>query len=316
MSMHSPHARMEILLIEDSKGDALLIEKALISALPEQHHLVKAASLTEALDVLATHRFDVALLDRSLPDAEGYSGLHSIQNRQPQLPVIYLTAFQGEEEALEMIEKGAQDYLYKDQMDGRTIKRAIQYAILRKQFEEALITRANYDMLTGLANRLLFENRLALALAKIRRQGGNMVVLFLDLDDFKKINDTLGHKGGDQALQEMGNRLKSVLRPYDTAARFGGDEFAVLLEDLPDVALGEAVAEKIIRMAAKPFRLCGKEHAIGVSIGIAGCTGEVRNDPEELMRQADEAMYAAKSRRGSYICAYDALDVSQKKLAS
>lgn len=286
---------LRILLIEDSKGDTMLIEKALHASMFAEHMLTKCVTLEEALKILSAHEFDVALLDRSLPDVEGFSGLHSIQNMAPQLPIVFLTAYKDEAVAFGAIEQGAQDYLYKDNLDGHIIRRAVQYAILRKQFEGVLIMRANFDMLTGLANRMLFESRLDMALAKMKRQPGNLALLFLDLDRFKQVNDTLGHAAGDKLLQEVGRRLKASLRPYDTAARFGGDEFAILLEGIPEMQHAGVVAEKMIQQLSAPFEIAGSAVDIGVSIGISTCATGQGSDGETLMNRADAAMYEAKT---------------------
>lgn len=293
------------MLIEDNKGDAILTERVLKNTMLGAVNISRTESLAATLKILGEDSFDIALLDRSLPDSEGFDGLYSIQNISPQLPIIFLTAYKDEKTAFEAIEQGAQDYLFKDTLDGHSIKRTIQYAILRKQFESILILRANFDMLTGLANRMLFESRLDMALAKMKRHGGNIAVLFLDLDRFKQVNDTLGHAAGDQLLKEVGKRLKSVLRSYDTAARFGGDEFAVLLECISEPAHGEIVAQKIIVLMEAPFEISGKEVDVGVSIGIAGCSLEGSFlDSETLMKRADAAMYEAKSESGNCYRSY------------
>ena len=298
------HAVLRILLIEDSKGDALLIEKHLHAVIAEEYSLQKAATLEEALSLLADHDFDVALLDRSLPDAEEFEGLYSLKNMAPQLPIVFLTAYQDEKTALEAIEEGAQDYLFKDKFDGHIIKRAIKYAIIRKKYENKLIMRANFDLLTGLASRMLFENRLEMALAKIRRHGGIIALLFLDLDRFKPINDTYGHTAGDKLLKEIGGRLQSILRSYDTAARTGGDEFVILLDCLKKVDDAEVVAKRIIALFDKPIKVMGREVSVGVSIGIATCATGQKMIPETLIQQADTAMYKAKTVSGSSYCIY------------
>ncbi|MFW0776552.1 MAG: diguanylate cyclase domain-containing protein [Rickettsiales bacterium] len=290
---------LSILIVEDSKGDALLIEKALNIVFPASYTLKKATTLESALKLVSENNFDITLLDRSLPDVEGFNGLHSIQNMAPELPIVFLTAYKDEQFACEAIEQGAQDYLYKDSLDGHVIKRAIQYAILRKQFEGVLIMRANFDMLTGLANRMLYESRLDMALAKMRRQDSNLAVLFLDLDNFKEVNDTYGHATGDQLLKEVGKRLKASLRPYDTAARFGGDEFAILLEDIAERQHVEAVAKKVIEKLELPITIAAKQINAGVSIGISMCTAKQNLNAEALIKQADKAMYEAKSVSGS-----------------
>lgn len=302
LSIISATDPLKILLIEDSKGDSILIEKILQQALPEMHCLQKVSTIEAALKELSQYVYDVALLDRTLPDAQGFNGLLQIQNFSPKLPIIFLTAYKDEESAFEAITQGAQDYIFKDHMDAHVIKRAIQYAVLRKQYEGVLIMRANYDMLTGLANRILFQSRLDMALERTKRLGGMISVLLLDLDKFKTVNDTLGHAAGDKLLQEVSHRLKESLRPYDTVARFGGDEFAILFEHLPKSTHSEIAAKKIINVIEKPFVFSGQAMQVGISIGIANCqSGEMSGDT--LLMHADTAMYVAKSEsKSAYRC--------------
>ena len=192
---------LRVLLVEDSKGDAILIKKALTQSTPDSHNIQHVTNLASALKTLAENEFDVVLLDRSLPDTIDFSGLFSIQNMAPKLPIIFLTGLKDEAIALNAVEQGAQDYLFKDNIDPHRIKRAIQYAIRRKRFEDVLILQANFDNLTGLVNRILFENRLDVALTKRKRHDEGIAVFFMDLDRFKQVNDTLGHAAGDQLLQ-------------------------------------------------------------------------------------------------------------------
>lgn len=284
---------LRILLVEDSASDALLIETRLAQALsckPE-----RCATLEAALSALKTTEFDVVLLDLSLPDSAGFDGLLSIQNLAPKLPVVILTAYADEEMALGILAQGAQDYLFKDEAGARQIRRAVRFAMHRKQFEARLIERANHDTLTGLANRALFENRLEMALARLRRTGGGAGVFFLDLDGFKAINDTHGHAAGDALLRGVAARIREGLRPYDTAARFGGDEFAVLVEGIRSPRDAARVAQKLVSRLREPLDVAGKSLEVGVSIGVATCLAHEGWDADTLMRHADEAMYAAKA---------------------
>lgn len=163
----------------------------------------------------------------------------------------------------------------------------------RRAFEDQLTQQAFLDPLTGLANRNLFMVRLEHALLRADRHGRSLAVLFLDLDDFKLINDTLGHDGGDLLLIEVARRLRASLRQEDTLARLGGDEFTALLEDLSDPADAARVAERIRQRLQRPISIGGREVRVSFSIGIA-----VRRpggpDPGDLLRQADIAMYRAK----------------------
>jgi diguanylate cyclase (GGDEF)-like protein len=160
--------------------------------------------------------------------------------------------------------------------------------------------RAMHDGLTGLPNRALFLDRIAHALASARRRGSAVAVLFLDLDNFKVVNDSLGHAAGDELLIAVGARLHETLRRSDTVARFGGDEFAILVEDVASEHDAVRVAEQVAALFVHPFPLEGREHFVSASIGIAISDGAA-GLPETLIRNADAAMYRSKAQgRGGY----------------
>jgi diguanylate cyclase (GGDEF)-like protein/PAS domain S-box-containing protein len=163
----------------------------------------------------------------------------------------------------------------------------------RHDLEQQLTHQAFHDALTGLANRALFRDRLGHAMARARGTGG-YAVLFIDLDDFKTVNDSLGHAAGDALLREMTGRLGSCLRDGDTAARLGGDEFAILLEDVEDDEHCSDIARRLVEALALPFDVGGTEVTTGASIGIALGHGGPAT-PEDLMRNADLALYDAKN---------------------
>jgi diguanylate cyclase (GGDEF)-like protein len=160
---------------------------------------------------------------------------------------------------------------------------------------DQLTRQAFQDPLTSLPNRALFMDRLAHALARTERRPQHVAVLFLDIDRFKVINDSLGHAVGDRVLGELSRRLSDCVRPEDTIARLGGDEFAILLEDLDDTAGATAVAERVAKALEAPFMLEGREVVVTMSVGVALNTRRPVA-PEELLRDADLAMYRAKGK--------------------
>jgi diguanylate cyclase (GGDEF)-like protein/PAS domain S-box-containing protein len=168
----------------------------------------------------------------------------------------------------------------------------------RKALEEQLEHQAFHDSLTGIANRALFKDRLQQSLARAARRQEKPAVLFLDLDGFKSINDSLGHASGDELLAAVAGRLRPYVRTGDTMARLGGDEFAILLEDTEGLSAPIAVAERIIQAMKEPFALGEQDVVISASVGIAGF---VQETPDELLRNADIAMYMAKTAgKGRY----------------
>ncbi len=173
----------------------------------------------------------------------------------------------------------------------------------RKQFEEQLTYQAFHDPVTDLANRALFRDRAEHALTRRRDQSRTLAVLFLDLDDFKTINDTFGHLAGDELLRTIAARLRSALRVGDTVARMGGDEFAVLLEDVTDATALSQIVEALLHAISVPLTLEGRQVAIRCSIGVAVAHASGDTDAAmtvgELLRDADVAMHQAKASGGN-----------------
>jgi len=165
----------------------------------------------------------------------------------------------------------------------------------RKEVEEQLLHLAHYDTLTDLPNRTLFYDRLQQSLAHSRREDGTAAVIFIDLDRFKLVNDTLGHAAGDHLLQQAARRLKAKLRASDTVGRLGGDEFAVILSDLASADDAGAVAQQLMRVLEQPFELDGREMFITASVGITLFPTD-GTDPDTLLKNADAAMYRAKEQ--------------------
>jgi len=184
----------------------------------------------------------------------------------------------------------------------------------RLELENKLTHLANYDPLTQLANRAYFHDNVLRALSRSKRLNSSIYLLMLDLDHFKQINDTLGHDIGDELLQQVAIRLKSLLRESDLAARLGGDEFAILLEDSNDIA-AEQVASKIIQLIAQPFIIQDKEIFAETSIGISNCQNG-NADKSSLLKWADIALYEAKAAgRNRYQCFVQAMSEQREQHA-
>ncbi len=180
-------------------------------------------------------------------------------------------------------------------------------AIERRRSEDRARHEALHDPLTGMPNRSLLRDRLEQALVRCERRGTQIALLFLDIDNFKLVNDSLGHSAGDELLQAVAPRLEGAIRPSDTVARFGGDEFVVLAEDVEDERGARLLTERIAAAFTSPFLLRGEAHVVSASTGVVMCPGgDV--EPEDLLRDADAAMYRAKERgRGHYEVFDDAM---------
>jgi diguanylate cyclase (GGDEF)-like protein len=291
---------IKILLIEDNVVDIRLLKELLNDARPNKYVITSAFTANEGMELLHKDSFDIVLMDLNLPDTEGLSTVTHIQEIDKAIPIVVLSGQESEELALQIVQMGVQDYLIKGQGDGHLISRVIDYSIERKMNIQGLSYLANYDNLTGLANRLLFRERLDRALIRADRNKTLVALFIIDLDRFKIINDTLGHDAGDQLLVMVAKRLEHCTREGDTIARLGGDEFTIIMEDVKSFEDAVKIADKILSSMKSPFDLSSHEIFVSPSIGISMYP---LDDIEagHLLKNADSAMYRAKgSGRNCY----------------
>lgn len=291
----SSHRReqLHVLLIEDNPGDALLFRSLVDDAGPRSLWLEHVSTLQAGLERLQRTGFDAIITDLHLPDSDGIETLRELVAAAPDVPLVVLSHCDDDPFALELLKHGAQDYLIKGQSDGPLILKTIRYAIERKESDQHFAFLSHYDKLTGLANRELFRDRLHQAMSRAERAGKLVALLFLDLDRFKSVNDTLGHLAGDELLVEVAARLKTCVRKSDTIARLGGDEFTVILEGLDAPVDAEIVCRKIIKSLEAPLLLRNHEIYVTTSIGVTFFPND-DIDLNGLLRNADAAMYRAK----------------------
>ena len=282
-----------ILLIENDPRAAFVTAEMLRAAWPSGLVLAQADRLTDATRELLERGASSVLLDLTLPDIDGTSAIEQVRSAAPDAPIIALADRPDDERAVAAIRAGAQDYLVRSDLSPALLGRSLRYAIERKRLEVRLAHMALHDPLTGLPNRALFLDRLGVALDRSRRTNTRVSVLFLDVDKFKDINDSLGHEAGDAVLVGLAERLRAMLRPMDTVARFGGDEFTFLFEDLANEREIVLIAERIRRATARPIQLANGEANVTVSMGIA-TVADPGVTPESVLREADAAMYRAK----------------------
>jgi len=296
----SPKSLKTLLLIEDNLGDARLLSEMLNEQISFNTQLTRLESMTAAETYLAKHTVDVILLDLGLPDAQGLEVIRRAHAAAPGVPLVVLTGLDDESLAVQALQLGAQDYLIKGQIETRGLLRALRYAIERKSMESAALTMAQqmahsaeHDFLTGLPNRMLLNDRIGQAITLARRQTRKAAVLFLDLDGFKHINDSLGHPVGDRLLQSIAKRLVGCIRGSDSVSRQGGDEFVVLLLDLERAEDASVTARRMLEAVALPH--CVDQHDLHVtaSIGVSVYPDD-GPDADTLIKNADTAMYQAK----------------------
>lgn len=284
---------IRVLLVEDNPADARLIREY-FKELRETPFLVSDADcVAVAIDHIAERHFDVILLDLSLPDSHGLETLHSMHTHAPNMPLIVLTGLDDDELALTAMRYGAQDFLIKGKFDIHLLNRTIRYTIERKRAQAEIKKLAYYDMLTGLPNRVLFADRLKQAIVMAERDNRDVALLFLDLDHFKNVNDSIGHTYGDRLLKISADRIQHCLRNSDTVARIGGDEFVVILPLVSGAEDVSKVAGKILDTLRKPVQFEEYEIYTSASIGISMFPTD-GTSVDDLLKNADIAMYQAK----------------------
>jgi two-component system cell cycle response regulator len=252
-----------------------------------------APDLNQALERLSQGGIDLLLLDLDVPDGEDLGTFERAHAFAPDVPIVVLTRVEDENMALSMVKSGAQDYLVKGQVSSDLLLRSIRYAVERHRLASALRSLSLIDDLTGLYNRRGFldlgEQHLKLA----RRTARALLLVYIDLDDLKTINDTLGHQAGDRALVRVADLLRETFRQSDIIARIGGDEFAVMALEASE----ENEDQLLRRLRARVQEVNqarGEPYDLSVSVGASRFTGEGTSRLEDLLAEVDEAMYQEK----------------------
>jgi len=322
---------VSVLLVDDRIENLLALEASLE---PLGQRLVRATSGTEALRAVLDEDFAVILMDISMPGLDGFETVEALRQRQRSrhIPIIFISAYPEQQNSVRSYSAGAVDYLLKPfdpdtlrvkvsvfvhlrqhelaleaahaELEQRVLDRTAELAaanralereiVERKAAEQRLLELAHHDGLTGLANRGLLMEHLNRAVAQWKRKADRtFAVMMIDLDHFKDINDTLGHHAGDQLIVGFAQRLELCLREVDTAARIGGDEFAVLVDNITEIGDATRLAGRIQHELSQPFPIDGRDVQSTASIGIVMMNATYRRG-EELLRDADAAMYRAK----------------------
>jgi diguanylate cyclase len=286
-----------VLLVDSDLTDAGLTAQILGEGHIGRFIVSRVATFADAATRLTCFRYDAVLMDPMLPDAVGLEAVSGALTLAPEVPLLVLSRIDDDRLALEAVMIGAQDYLIKQQGGDALLRRAVRHAIERKRVERELRQLAKFDPLTGLPNRQLFRDRLEQAVRRIDR-GGQVALIFIDLDGFKAVNDRFGHATGDRLLKAVAGRLRRVVRRSDTVARLGGDEFTIILEGLRHAEDAARVAEHALISLGRSFELGGIVVELGASLGVA-IASHASEIPDALTHRADVAMYRAKARGGT-----------------
>lgn len=289
--------KAKILIVDDRQANIQLLERMLLGA-----GYAAVTSTTDPAQVCALHRanaYDLILLDLEMPGMDGFQVMDSLKEIDPAgyLPVLAVTANPAHK--LRALYGGARDFISKPFDLSEVLMRVRNMLEVRllhaadMNHAKQLEAMALNDALTGLANRRLLSDRLSMALIHGRRNKNVMAVLYLDLDGFKAINDTLGHGAGDDLLKLVARRLELTVREEDTVARLGGDEFGIVLWNVGGVDDASAIASKVIAAVSRPYTLEGRPVTVTVSVGVALCPAH-GDDPDTLLKSADAALYEAK----------------------
>ena len=285
---------MRVLIADDDPVSRRALESRLTRW---GYEVVVTSNGKEALDVLLTEDSpQIAILDWMMPEMDGIEVCRKIrkQKKDHYIYILLLTAKGQKEDIIKGLDSGADDYIIKP-FNSSELESRIRAGKRIVELNEQLHHQALYDSLTNLPNRALFIKRLKRVVTRpTQHENYQFAVLFIDIDRLKVINDSLGHERGDQLIIEVARRLEKCMRSSDTAARFGGDEFAILLDDINDASDATRIADRIQEELSLPLTLGGHEICTTASIGIAlSSTGYSMAD--DLLRDADSAMYHAKS---------------------
>lgn len=289
-------AATRVLLVEDDPGDAYILRHMLRVEGGDEFQLEHVRRLADGLERLSAGSTEILLLDLDLPDSFGLETFHAVHVHYPDIPVLVLSGHEDETTALRAVKDGAQDYLFKGKVGGQLLVRAIRYAIERHHLKETLRSLTLEDDLTRLYNRrgfmTLAQQQIKLAL----RQKQKLLLIFLDMDGLKDINDQHGHDVGSQALVATAELLRDSFRDSDIVARLGGDEFVVLLIEGGEQTFDDAAT----RLGERVTRFNDKENVVyelSLSFGAASFDPEEPCTLDELIKLADMAMYEEKRRK-------------------
>lgn len=294
---------LDVLFVDRDQGEYLLLADLLARVPGVDYRLSWHPQLDDVADRILAGDFDLVLLDYYWGEQTVRDLLNSVRVQAGATPIVVMTDTMDPVVDATAIRAGAADYVVKNDIDPERFERVLRYAIERKAAEQHLTRLAHYDPLTDIPNRILFADRLEHAIRLADRDRTAFTLMFVDLDGFKRVNDSFGHEVGDAVIRICAERLQLCLRRSDSVARMGGDEFTLLLENLHAITDVAHTAEKVIEVLSAPLSIGGYDIRIGCSIGIA-LYPEAGGNSETLLKSADLAMYRAKAEEGDSFCFY------------
>jgi two-component system, cell cycle response regulator len=291
---------LKLLLIEDSATDARLISEMLRDVGISAFDPVWANSISQGLKLLSGEPFDALLLDLCLPDGNGIETIKMITAGAPEIPVIVLTGLADDTLGVEAVHRGAQDYLIKSSINGDLLMRSIRHSIERKRLMTELHKQSIHDDLTGLYNRRGFFALSGQQIKVAEREKRCLWFVLADLDGLKKINDTLGHETGDQAIRDAADILRDVFRAADIIGRIGGDEFAIVAPEKTPAQLEKIIINRIKDKIGAFSLTSGRPYGLSISSGAAYWTPESSGSVDEMLAEADTSMYRQKREKREF----------------
>ena len=287
---------INVLLVEDSPTDALLLREALGSEEAVTFRTAHVERLAEALKFLQEQQFDLILLDLGLPDSQGLETFSRVHDHAPQVPIVVLTGLDDDQLALKAVQEGAQDFLTKGRFDRYWLVRNIRYALERHQMYLEVHALSLTDGLTGLYNRRGFTTLAEQQLKVARHTERGLILIYADLDRLKQINDTYGHPEGDQALIRTAHILERTFRASDILARLGGDEFAALAVRGSTAGV-RAIPARLQKSIVDANAQVRRPYELSLSVGSMYFEPSAALTVDEMMTKADQAMYEQKRKK-------------------
>jgi diguanylate cyclase (GGDEF)-like protein len=289
---------LHVLVVEDNPGDARLVVEMLRHDQPAGFRLTHVSTVTEAVDrlVRTPHDVDAVVLDLSLPDESGLDTVRRVTSVAGRAVVVVMTGAGDDDLGRAAMQIGAQDYLVKGHVDAQELRRALLFARERQEVRLHLEHESLTDPLTGLLNRRGFLADAGRQCLAASRNGTPFLLVFMDLDRLKFVNDTFGHAEGDRALTEAARAIRSSFHDDDLLARIGGDEFAALAMGLPASA-APAIRRRLEQVLGAVNDRPGRAYPLTVSVGILPCPANERRSIDSLLDHADRLMYDAKRGR-------------------